>query len=560
MTRDTGALGSLLLEEGVISEARLNEGLALSAETERPLGRVLVEEGLVDERDLVRALAKHIGVEYVNLADVTIDPAAASMIPESLARRYVAIPFAFEGEKLVVALSDPANVLAIDDIRAISGRDIVARVAAKTDVEEALQSIAGLDESVSDLADLVETEDVATQDLSAVEASTEEAPIVKLVNMLITKATADRASDIHVEPTDKDLRVRFRIDGVLHEVMRTPRTVAAAVTSRLKIMADMDIAERRRPQDGRISVRVGSRSIDLRVSALPTIYGEKVVMRILDNSTAMLELTDLGFEEDTLARYATSYNKPYGCILVTGPTGSGKSTTLYSTLNVLNNPDVNIVTVEDPVEYRLTGISQVQVNKKAGLTFANALRSFLRQDPDIMLVGEIRDKETGNIAIESALTGHLVLSTLHTNDAPSTVSRLTEMGIEAFLVGSAVDSVLGQRLARRLCSNCKVPYDATVEELTHAGWDFELLGGELPGLFRPEGCNQCSNTGYRGRLAMHEIMIVSEEIERLVVQHAPTDQIASLAIEQGMRTMRQDGLIKASRGLTSLEEVLRVTV
>jgi len=534
--------------------------LALSAETERPLGRVLVEEGLVDERDLVKALAKHIGVEYVNLADVTIDPAAASMIPESLARRYAAIPYAFEGEKLVVALSDPANVLAIDDIRAISGRHIVARVAAKSDVEEALQSIAGLDDSVSDLADLVETEDVATQDLSAVEASTEEAPIVKLVNMLITKATADRASDIHVEPTDKDLRVRFRIDGVLHEVMRTPRTVAAAVVSRLKIMADMDIAERRRPQDGRISVRVGSRSIDLRVSALPTIYGEKVVMRILDNSTAMLELTDLGFEPDNLERYASSYNKPYGCILVTGPTGSGKSTTLYSTLNVLNKPDVNIVTVEDPVEYRLGGISQVQVNKKAGLTFANALRSFLRQDPDIMLVGEIRDTETGNIAIESALTGHLVLSTLHTNDAPSTVSRLTEMGIEPFLVGSAVDSVLGQRLARRLCSNCKVPYDATVEELTHAGWDWDEMGQDIPELFRPEGCNQCSSTGYRGRLAMHEIMLVSEQIERLVVQHAPTDQIMSMAIEQGMRTMRQDGLVKAKRGMTSIEEVLRVTV
>ncbi len=560
MTRDTGALGTLLLEECLFSEDRLNEGLAMSVETERPLGRVLVEEGLVDERDLVRALAKHIGVEYVNLADITIDPAAASMIPESLARRYVAIPFAFEGEKLVVALSDPANVLAIDDIRAISGRDIVARVAAKSDVESALQSIAGLDDSVSDLADLVETEDVSTEDLSAVEASTEEAPIVKLVNMLITKATADRASDIHVEPTDKDLRVRFRIDGVLHEIMRTPRTVAAAVVSRLKIMADMDIAERRRPQDGRISVRVGSRSIDLRVSALPTIYGEKVVMRILDTSTAMLELTDLGFETDNLERYRSSYSKPYGCILVTGPTGSGKSTTLYSTLNVLNHPDVNIVTVEDPVEYRLAGISQVQVNKKAGLTFANALRSFLRQDPDIMLVGEIRDKETGNIAIESALTGHLVLSTLHTNDAPSTVSRLTEMGIEPFLVGSAVDSVLGQRLARRLCSNCKVPYQATHEELTHAGWDWAEMGEEIPELFRPEGCNQCSNTGYRGRLAMHEVMLVSEEIERLVVQHAPTDQIAAMAVEQGMRTMRQDGLVKAKRGLTSIEEVLRVTV
>lgn len=559
MTRDSGTLGAVLLEEGLLTQETLEKGMAMAAESGRPFGRVLVEEGFVDERDLVRTLAKHIGVEYIDLADITIDPAAAGLIPEALARRYAALPIRFEGEKLIVALSDPANVLAIDDIRAITGRDVVVRVATKTDVEDAIGSIAGLDGSVADFEGF--GEEVETQDLGAVEAASEEAPIVKLVNMLITKANADRASDIHIEPTDSDLRIRFRVDGVLHEVMRTPRSVANAVVSRLKIMADVDIAERRKPQDGRISLRVGgTKTIDLRVSSLPTIYGEKVVMRILDNSTATLELEALGFEPDTLERFASSYNKPYGTILCVGPTGSGKSTTLYSTLNVLNNPDVNIVTIEDPVEYRLNGINQVQVNKKAGLTFAAALRSFLRQDPDIMLVGEIRDEETGSIAIESALTGHLVLSTMHTNDAPSAITRLVEMGVEPFLVGSALDGVLGQRLARRLCTECKVPYDSSKDALARVGWDFEEWGDDLPEMYKPDGCSRCGNTGYRGRLALHEIMLVTEEIERMTVSERPTDEIKLKSIEQGMRPLRQDGLLKARRGLTSIEEILRVTV
>lgn len=560
MTRDSGHLASLLLEEGLLTQELLEKGLAMAAESGRPLGRVLVEEDIVSEQDLVRTLAKAIGVEYVDLEEVTVDPAAAALIPDALARRYAAIPIAFEDDKLVVALSDPANVLAIDDIRAISGRDVIAKVATKTDVETAISNNAGLDDSVADFAGFGE-EEVETQDLTAIEASTEEAPIVKLVNMLITKANADRASDIHIEPTDKDLRIRFRVDGVLHEVMTTPRSVTNAVVSRLKIIADMDIAERRKPQDGRISLRVGgSKTIDLRVSSLPTIYGEKVVMRILDNSTATLELEQLGFEPDTLERYASSYNKPYGTILVCGPTGSGKSTTLYSTLNVRNTPDVNIVTVEDPVEYRLSGISQVQVNKKAGLTFASALRSFMRQDPDIMLVGEIRDQETGEIAIESALTGHLVLSTMHTNDAPSAISRLIEMGVEPFLVGSAVDSVLGQRLARRLCAECKVEYQPKREALARVGWQFDDWGEDVPVLYKPGGCSRCGNTGYRGRLALHELMIVSEEIERLAVDKATTEVITGVAVEQGMRPLRQDGLLKARRGDTSIEEILRVTV
>lgn len=560
MTRDSGHLASLLLEEGLLTQELLEKGLAMAAETGRPLGRVLVEEKIVSERDLVRTLAKAIGVEFVDLKEITIDPAATALIPDALARRYAAIPIGFEDNKLVVALSDPANVLAIDDIRAISGRDVIAKVATRSDVENAIANNAGLDESVTDFAGFGDDE-METQDLNAVEASTEEAPIVKLVNMLIAKASAERASDLHIEPTDKDLRVRFRVDGVLHEIMRTPRSVSNAVVSRLKIMADMDIAERRRPQDGRISLRVGgTKTIDLRVSSLPTIYGEKIVMRILDNSTATLELEGLGFEPDTLERYASSYNKAYGTILCCGPTGSGKSTTLYSTLNVLNQPDVNIVTIEDPVEYRLAGINQVQVNKKAGLTFASALRSFLRQDPDIMLVGEIRDQETGEIAIESALTGHLVLSTMHTNDAPAAISRLIEMGVEPFLVGSAVDSVLGQRLARRLCVECKTPYQPTKEALARVGWQFDELGDDVPELFKPGGCARCGNTGYRGRLALHELMLVSEEIERLAVDQATTDSIKKVAVEQGMRPLRQDGLLKARRGDTSIEEILRVTV
>jgi type IV pilus assembly protein PilB len=531
----------------------------LGQDRNQPLGRVLVDEKMVSEPALVKALARHIGIEFVDLSSVTIDPAAAGLVPDQLARRYAALPIGFEDDRLVIAMADPGNVLAVDDIRAISGREVITKVATRTDVENALGRLQGLDDSVTDLAELA-ADGVETEDLTAVEAAAEEAPVIKLVNTLITRAAADRASDIHIEPTDKELRIRYRIDGVLHELMRTPRSISRAVVSRLKIMSDIDIAERRRPQDGRISLRVSGRQIDLRVSTLPTIYGEKVVMRILDNSTATLNLTDLGFLPDTLERFAESYEKPYGTILVTGPTGSGKSTTLYATLNVLNRPEVNIVTVEDPVEYRLTGINQVQVNKKAGLDFAAALRSFLRQDPDVMLVGEIRDFETAQIAIESALTGHMVLSTLHTNDAPSSISRLTEMGLEPFLVGSAVDAILAQRLARRLCSSCKAPYEPTLEALRTAGWDLEGMGNEMPTLYRAEGCSSCSGTGYKGRLALHELMTVTEEIERLTVEGATTDTIAKVAVSQGMRRLRDDGLAKVGQGLTTIEEIFRVVV
>jgi type IV pilus assembly protein PilB len=377
------------------------------------------------------------------------------------------------------------------------------------------------------------------------------------VNLLITQAIQDRASDIHLEPTEHDLRVRYRIDGVLHEVMRSPRAIQSGVISRLKIMADINIAERRIPQDGRLSVTAHGKKVDLRVATLPTVWGEKVVMRILDNSTARMDLEDLGFSPHNFGIFSKSYVKPYGMILVTGPTGSGKSTTLYATLNVVNKPEVNIITVEDPVEYRLPGINQVQVNNKAGLNFAAALRSILRSDPDIVLIGEIRDHETAQIAIEASLTGHLVLSTLHTNDAPSAIVRLTEMGIEPFLVGSAVDCVLAQRLARRLCSKCKEPYEPTEEQLTNIGYR-PRPDDPSPTFYRPIGCSNCAKTGYKGRLALHEVMALSDEIERMTVERASSTAIGQVAVEQGMRLLREDGLLKASQGITSLDEIFRV--
>jgi type IV pilus assembly protein PilB len=382
---------------------------------------------------------------------------------------------------------------------------------------------------------------------------------VRFVNLLITQAISDRASDIHIEPTERDLRVRYRIDGVLHDAHRSPKHIQNGVISRLKIMADMNIAERRLPQDGRLSVSHQGRKVDLRIATLPTVWGEKVVARILDNSQAHLGLADLGFSEANYLRFAESYNKPYGMILATGPTGSGKSTTLYATLNLLNKPDVNVITVEDPVEYRLAGINQVQTNTRAGLTFASALRSILRCDPDIVLIGEIRDHETAQIAIEAALTGHLVLSTLHTNDAPSAITRLVEMGIEPFLVGSAVDAVLAQRLCRSLCERCRQAYEPTALELLTIGypWTEDL---PVPILYRPKGCTACGGTGYHGRLALHEVMTVTEEIERLAVARAATEEIGRTAQSQGMASLRDDGWLKVGQGRTSIEEILRVVV
>jgi type IV pilus assembly protein PilB len=551
-------LGDILLEDGLVTQQQLFDAYDEHQRAGRALGRVLVDRGVLTESQLVAALAQQIGMRFVDLTEFPVDGAALSSIPQAVARRYNAMPIGYEDGRLLVAMSDPANVFAIDDIRSITGVEVKPVVATKSDVTSAINRYYRADSDLDELTVALDQEDQET-DISGLKEVVEDAPIVKFVNLLITQAINDRASDIHLEPNERDLRVRFRIDGVLHEIMRSPRNIQAGVISRLKIMADINIAERRVPQDGRLSVTVGGKKIDLRVATLPTVWGEKVVMRVLDNSTAMLRLSDLGFSDRNFLRYQESFTKPYGMILVTGPTGSGKSTTLYATLNIVSKPEINVITVEDPVEYRISGINQVQTNPKAGLTFATALRSILRSDPDVVLIGEVRDHETALISVEAALTGHLVLSSLHTNDAPSAVTRLVEMGIEPFLVGSALDCVLAQRLARRLCEKCKEPYTPEPEVLRSSGYPWQD-GEPLPTLYRTVGCSACAKTGYRGRLALHEVMAVSEEIERLTVERASAVDIARVATEQGMQSLKLDGMEKVRDGITSLEEILRVVV
>ena len=552
-------LGDILLEGGHVTADQLSVAVEEQRRLGRSLGRVLVDLSVLTEGQLVAALATQIGLKFVDLSDFPVDGSAVARVPDVVCRRHTALPIGYEDGKLVVAMADPANVFALDDIRSMTGLEVKAVVATKSDVLAAINRYHRGDAELDDLSMAMDLSDSDEDDLSHVKEIVEDAPIVKFVNLLITQAIQDRASDIHIEPAERDLRVRFRIDGVLHEVMRSPKAIQAGVISRLKIMADINIAERRIPQDGRLSVTSNGKKIDLRVATLPTVWGEKVVMRILDNSTAMLKLSDLGFSDGNYDIYSKSFVKPYGMLLVTGPTGSGKSTTLYATLNIVSRPEVNVITVEDPVEYRLAGINQVQTNVKAGLTFAAALRSILRSDPDIVLLGEIRDHETAQIAVEAALTGHLVLSTLHTNDAPSAITRLTEMGIEPFLVGSSLEAVLAQRLARRLCDKCKEAYTPTREGLRENR--FPLDPDEpVPTLYRPLGCSACSKTGYKGRVALHEVMAVSEDIERLAVEHASALTIGKVAREQGMVTLRDDGLAKVRKGVTSLEEIFRVVI
>jgi type IV pilus assembly protein PilB len=513
----------------------LDAALEEQRQTRKSLGRVLIDAGVLSEGDLVATLAARIGLEFVDLSDYAVDPSAVALISDTLARRFQALPIAWEENRLVVAMADPSNVVAVDDIRTITGAEVRTVVATRGAILEAIDRHHRMEGNAEDVSALAASEAQDDDDLSRVREVVEDAPIVKLVNLLISQAVQDRASDIHIEPAEHDVRVRYRIDGVLHEVMRSPKNIQSGLISRLKIMSDLNIAERRVPQDGRMSGVIGGKAVDLRVATLPTVYGEKVVMRILDKSTALLNLRDLGFLPDSLERYETAYRKPYGTILVTGPTGSGKSTTLYATLNAVNDISKNIITVEDPVEYRLAGINQVQVNVKAGLNFAVALRT---------------------IPIEAALTGHLVLTTLHTNDAASTPTRLVEMGVEPFLVGSALDCIVAQRLARRLCPKCKEAYAPEPGEIEAMGWDLDAV--EVPQLYRPVGCATCGRTGFHGRFAIHEVLLVTEEVERLVVDRAHTEDIKKVALAQGMKTLRQSGMTQVMAGMTSVEEVLRV--
>lgn len=554
MAQPVRRLGQMLVDAGVVTDAQLADALEVQKNSGGQLGRVLVELGFATQSAILAILAQQIGMPFVEFKDVHPDPNAVAAVPRELAVRYTLMPVDFDDHgRLRVAMADPQNVLALDDLRIVTGFDCLPAIATREDIVSTIEASYRVASHVAeDLGDALSGEDLAS--LSEV---TSDAPIVKLVNFMITKAVTERASDIHVEPQEKDLRVRYRIDGVLHEMMRSPKSAQAAILSRLKIMADMDIAETRKPQDGHVSISVGGHGLDLRVSTLPTVYGERVVLRILRKDSIMLRLSDLGFLPQSLERFEASFRKPYGAVLVTGPTGSGKSTTLYAAVNVLNEVSRHILTAEDPVEYRLDGVNQVQMNNRAGLNFAAALRSFLRCSPDVILVGEIRDSETANIAIESALTGHLVLSTLHTNDSASAITRLTEMGVEPFLISSSVDCVLAQRLARTLCSECKEEFEPSRQMLLDAGFEPDDLPAKL---WRAVGCRRCGGTGYRGRTGLHEVLRVSEEISRLTVAGATSDVIKRAAIAEGMLTLRQDGLEKVRQGITSIEEVARVVV
>jgi type IV pilus assembly protein PilB len=518
----------------------------------------LVEGGVVTESQVASARAAQLGLPFVDLTDYPIDQSAVSLVPVSLLRRHEVLPIGRDGDRLLLAMADPRDVLALDDIRAAVKMQARPVVAERGDLLAALDRFVRSDSELSELTVAMVEENTSSSDLVPVtDQAEDDAPIVRFVNLLISQAIQDHASDIHIEPGERQLDVRYRIDGVLHEMQSAPKSIQNGVISRLKIMSDIDIAERRKPQDGRMSVVHGGNRIDLRVATLPTVHGEKVVMRILDNTSSARNISDLNMLEHNFKMFENSYKKPHGMILVTGPTGSGKSTTLYTTLHAVAKREINVITVEDPVETRMPGINQVQVNPKAGLTFASALRSILRSDPDVVLIGEIRDQETAQIAIEASLTGHLVLSTLHTNSAPAAITRLTEMDIEPFLVGSALESVVAQRLARRLCERCKEGYQHDGNDLVRLGFPMAPDGG-VPLLFRPVGCVACSNTGYRGRIALHEVMVVNEEIEKLAVARASSAELNRAAISAGMLTLRQDGWAKVALGYTSIEEVLRV--
>ncbi len=555
--------GEILIEMGLITPEQLAEALAEQTQSHLRIGEILIQKGWIKGAELTEALARRLGVRYLDLAETRVDASAASLITEKDARRYSALPIAYVNDHtLLVAMVDPSNIFAIDDLRIMTGYDIEPGIATEEDVFNQITKLRKLDDKVAEnLDEQMSGEAVSADEVRDIREQIDEAPIVKLVNSIMAQAADDGASDIHFEPQAKELIVRFRNDGVLHEIMSVPRRMQSGVLSRIKIMADLDIAERRVPQDGRIGLVVGGKPIDMRVASLPTVYGEKIVIRLLDRSNVMLRLEDLGFSDKSLARFKKSFSKPYGAILVTGPTGSGKSTTLYATLNILNSSEKNIITVEDPVEYRLGGINQVQANFKAGLTFARALKSILRCDPDIVMIGEIRDKDTAQIAIESALTGHLVLSTLHTNDAPGALSRLTEMGIEPFLTASAVDCVLAQRLARKLCEACKEPYKPTQEMLRRNDFPPEACENwEDVVLYKPVGCNRCNGTGYKGRLGIYEVMLVTEAIERLTVERKSADEISRVAQAEGMKSLREDGIDKVLMGRTSVEEIARVII
>lgn len=557
----------MLVNANLVMEDQLMKALELQKKEGGRLGSSLVKLEYITEERLVSFLSKQYGIPAINLNDYQIDEGVVRLIPPEVAQKYQIMPVARVGANLTIAMVDPSNVFAIDDIKFMTGYNVEPVVASESaimeaiathyDRSDALQSVIdSLQGTDTEIMDYIQEENDEV-DFSELKQQVEDAPVVKLVNLILAEAINRGASDIHVEPYEKKYRVRYRVDGVMYDFMQPPIKLKAALSSRLKIMAELDIAERRLPQDGRIKLKIGNKAIDLRVSTLPTLFGEKIVMRILDKSNLQLDLTKLGFEEKALNDFREAIESPFGMVLVTGPTGSGKTTSLYSALSTVNKVDVNIMTAEDPVEYNLDGINQVHMHEEIGLTFAAALRSFLRQDPDIIMVGEIRDFETAEIAVKAALTGHLVLSTLHTNDAPSTVSRLLNMGIEPFLVASSVILILAQRLARKICTQCIEQEQVPEQALLKIGFTKEEAASVK--VMKGKGCSNCSDTGYKGRIALYEVMPLKEEMKDLVLEGASAGELKKTAIRLGMTTLRRAGLNKVKEGVTSIEEVMRVT-
>ena len=564
-------LGELLVRASLITPQQLREALHYQKQHGGKLGYNLVKLRYVKEEQITQLLSRQYGVASISLAKFEVDASIIKLVPAETAQKYQVVPLSRSGSNLTVAMVDPTNVFAMDDIKFMTGYNVEPVVASETSMMDAIEKYYGSvrslqvkdDVDTDVLTDDVEVLDDSDEiDLQDLEKSSEEAPVIKLCNVILTDALKRGASDVHIEPYERELRVRYRIDGVLYVVMKPPMKLRDAIISRIKIMAKLDISEKRLPQDGRIKIRMVDqgkvRELDFRVSTLPTLFGEKVVLRLLDKENLMLDMTKLGFETESLKYFEEAIFKPWGMVLVTGPTGSGKTNTLYSAISQLNVPETNILTAEDPVEFNLAGVNQVQMKESIGLTFAAALRSFLRQDPNIVLVGEIRDFETAEIAVKAALTGHLVLSTLHTNDAPSTISRLMNMGIEPFLVATSVHLICAQRLVRRICKECKAPSEIPVQALIDAGFSPEDAKVVQPQ--KGSGCKACNNTGYKGRVGLYEVFRLSDEIRQLVLEGASSIELKARAIEEGMITLRRSGLEKVRGGLTTMEEVVRETV
>jgi len=562
----TDRLGELLVRNQLISDGQLKRAIDEQKKEGIRLGAALIKLGYIQEADLSTFLSRHYGVPSINLSEFEVDPAVISTIPGEVAQKYQMVPINRAGATLIVAMADPSNIFALDDIKFMTGYNVEVVVAAEAAIKEAIDkyydqssSLADVMGDLGDFDDLEFGDDVEQIDPSSLEKASEDAPVVKLVNLILTDAIKKKASDIHIEPYEHIFRVRYRIDGVLYEVMKPPKKLKNAITSRLKIMASLDIAERRLPQDGRIKIKMGRNiEMDYRVNCLPTLFGEKVVLRLLDKSNLQLDMTKLGYEEEALKHFKHEIHKPFGMVLVTGPTGSGKTVSLYSALSELNKTTENISTAEDPVEFNFAGINQVQMHEEIGLNFAAALRAFLRQDPDIIMIGEIRDFETAEIGVKAALTGHLVLSTLHTNDAPSTINRLLNMGIEPFLVASAVNLISAQRLGRRVCSECKEPEEISRDALVSAGVPADKVGSFVT--YKGRGCTLCNDTGYKGRIGIYQVMPMFEAIREMVLSGANTAEIKQESMRLGVKTMRQSALTKLMEGVTTLEEVLRCTV